>query len=89
MAAPTSTVQKLKKILANVGPFSNRIPLVNSFLACLARVTVLFAAGIIRRNIWFEAQALQCPQRAGVTDAAQGPLSQPPVPSPGGQPSHP
>ena len=41
------------------------------------RVTVLSAVGIIRRNIWSEAQALQCPQRADVqgrrstaTDAA-------------------
>jgi hypothetical protein len=30
------------------------------------RVMVLFAVGVIRRNIWSEAQALQCPQRAGI-----------------------
>jgi len=30
------------------------------------RVTVLSAVGIIRRNIWSEAQVLQCPQRADV-----------------------
>jgi hypothetical protein len=31
---------------------------------CLTGVTVLSAVGSVRRNIWFEAQALQCPQRA-------------------------
>ncbi len=30
------------------------------------RVTVLSAVRIIRRNIWSEAQVLQCPQRADV-----------------------
>jgi hypothetical protein len=30
------------------------------------RVTVLSAVGTIRRNIWSEAQVLQCPQRAGM-----------------------
>jgi hypothetical protein len=30
------------------------------------RVTVLSAVGIVRRSIWSEAQALQCPQRADV-----------------------
>ena len=30
------------------------------------QVTVLSAVGIIRRNIWSEAQVLQCPQRADV-----------------------
>jgi hypothetical protein len=33
---------------------------------CLAGVTVLSAVGGCRRNIWSEAQALQCPQRAHV-----------------------
>jgi hypothetical protein len=32
----------------------------------LPRVTVLSAVGIIRRNIWSEAQVLQCPQQAGI-----------------------
>jgi hypothetical protein len=48
-----------------VRPFSNRLSFVNAFLS-LPRVTVLSAVGIIRRNIWSEAQVLQCPQRAGM-----------------------
>jgi hypothetical protein len=71
-----------------MGAFSNRVSFVNGFLAP-PPVTVISAVGIIRRNIWSEAQVLQCPQRASVQCAAQGPLSQPPVPSPGGQPLHP
>ena len=47
-------------------PFSNRVSFVNGFFLLLPRVTVLFAVGIIRRNIWSEAQVLQCPQRAGI-----------------------
>jgi hypothetical protein len=35
-------------------------------LVCRTGVTVLSAVGRIRRNIWSEAQALQCPQRACV-----------------------
>jgi hypothetical protein len=46
-------------------------------------VTVLSAVGMVRRNIWSEAQALQCPQRARmIFDAAQGPPAQLPAPSP-------
>src|ERR1700730_9916798 len=37
-----------------------------SMVVVAARVTVLSAVGIIRRNIWSEAQVLQCPQRAGI-----------------------
>jgi hypothetical protein len=43
------------------GPFSNRVFLVNGFLSP-SRVTVLSAVGVNRRNIWSEAQVLQCPQ---------------------------
>src|ERR1700722_9428270 len=44
---------------------------------------VLSAVGRVRRNIWSEAQALQCPQRARMAlYAAQGPPAQPPAPSP-------
>ncbi len=50
--------------LAPQGPFSNRASIVNVVLAA-TRIMVLFAVGIIRRNIWSEAQAMQCPQRAG------------------------
>src|SRR5262249_44744562 len=77
------------------GAFSNRVPLVNSlllFFCCRTGATVLSAVGRIRRNIWFEAQALQCPQRAHIVFmsttgshclyVAQGPLAQPPAPSP-------
>jgi hypothetical protein len=37
-----------------------------SMVFCRRRVTVLSAVGVIRRNIWSEAQVLQCPQRAGI-----------------------
>jgi hypothetical protein len=37
------------------------------------RVTVLSAVGTIRRNIWSEAQVLQCPQRAGVQERRSRP----------------
>src|ERR1700736_3833583 len=47
------------------GAFSNRVSFVNGFLSP-PQVTVLSAVGIIRRNIWSEAQVLQCPQRAGI-----------------------
>jgi hypothetical protein len=36
-------------------------------------VTVLSAVGMSRRNVWSEAQALQCPQRAGVRARCPGP----------------
>ena len=50
---------------------------------CRTGVMVLSAVGRIRRNIWFEARALQCSQRARIVfDAAQGPPAQPPAPSP-------
>jgi hypothetical protein len=63
-----------KNFLQGGGAFSNRVSLVNgsliasplSMVLSPPRVTVLSAVGIIRRNIWSEAQALQCPQRAGV-----------------------
>ena len=55
----------VKILLANSEPFSNRASLVKDFLLP-SRVTVLSAVGRIRRNIWSEAQVLQCPQRAGM-----------------------
>ena len=74
--------------LASTGSFSNRISVVNCQLhpdsfCGRTGVTVLSAVGKVRRNIWFEARALQCPQRACVVFyAAQGPPSQSPAPSP-------
>ena len=75
--------------LASTGPFSNRVPLVNSlllFFCCRTGVTVLSAVGRIRRNIWFEAQALQCPQRAHIVfmwpKALLRSRLHPPAPSP-------
>jgi hypothetical protein len=44
-------------------PLANRLC---QWLLLPPRVTVLSAVGIIRRNIWSEAQVLQCPQRAGI-----------------------
>jgi len=44
---------------------------------CRIGVTVLSAVGSLRRNIWFEVRALQCPQRARILCyATQGPLTQ-------------
>jgi hypothetical protein len=57
----------LKFFLHRGGAFSNRASLVNWVFGCCGRrtgITVLSAVGRIRRNVWFEAQALQCPQRA-------------------------
>jgi hypothetical protein len=84
MTAPDHFAGITLKSLARGGPFSNRASLVNSLLplCCRNGVTVLFAVGRLRRNIWSEAQALQCPQRARCIVAAQGPPSQPPAPSP-------
>jgi hypothetical protein len=58
-------IRQNSKLSCKTGPFSNRLSFVNAFLS-LPRVTVLSAVGIIRRNIWSEAQVLQCPQRAGM-----------------------
>jgi hypothetical protein len=59
------TFRAPEKPLANPGrsliAFSNRVSFVNG--CCSLRVTVLSAVGIIRRNIWSEAQVLQCPLR--------------------------
>ena len=53
------------KALAKRGRSLIASPMSMVFLLPL-RVTVLSAVEIIRRNIWFEARALQGPQRAGV-----------------------
>lgn len=85
MIAPDPAPTLLQSALETRGPFSNRASLVNSLLSfcCRPGVTVLSAVGVVRRNIWSEAQALQCPQRARmIFDAAQGPLAQLPAPSP-------
>jgi hypothetical protein len=71
MTAADQIVQR--EVLA-MRPFSNRVSLVNGSLIASPlstvlsppRVTVLSAVGIVRRNIWSEAQALQGPQRADV-----------------------
>ena len=42
---------------------------------CCPGVTVLSAVGIIRRNMWSEAQARQCPQRACAMCALPRPLA--------------
>jgi len=84
--APESVHQYLLRknscFLTGLSLIASRLSM--SFYFCRRRtgVTVLSAVGRIRRNIWSEAQALQCPQRACVIDTAQGPRSQPPVPSP-------
>jgi len=51
--------------LASNGAFSNRAAFVKPCCIYFARVTVLYAVGIGRRNIWSgpEAQVLQGPQR--------------------------
>jgi hypothetical protein len=72
--------------LAPKGPFSNRVSLVNSLLLTSATVPgSRFSprSEDIRRNIWSEAQALQCPQRAHVAFTRPNglPRSQP-APSP-------
>jgi hypothetical protein len=69
MTAANQIVRSAKKVLAMEGrsliAFSNRVSFVNDF-SCRRPVTVLSAVGVIRRNIWSEAQVLQCPQRAGI-----------------------
>jgi len=62
MAAADQIVRTAKKVLAMGGRSLIAFPL--SMVLLPPRVTVLSAVGIIRRNIWSEAQALQCPQRA-------------------------
>src|SRR5450756_134154 len=75
-----------RKTLEPYGPFSNRVSLVNSLLLTSATVPgSRFSprSEDIRRNIWSEAQALQCPQRAHVAFTRPNglPRSQP-APSP-------
>ena len=74
-----------ENVIVSHRPFSNRISTVNWFvlLCCRAGVTVLSAVGVGRRNIWSEARALRCPQRAHVkrTQPKALPRSQP-APSP-------
>jgi hypothetical protein len=65
MTAADQIVRSAKKVLAMEGRSLIASPLSMVFFVA-ARVTVLFAVGIIRRNIWSEAQVLQCPQRAGI-----------------------
>jgi hypothetical protein len=65
MTAPDRIARTLIKTLAKRGRSLIASPL-SMALFLLPRVTVLSAVGIIRRNIWSEAQVLQCPQRAGI-----------------------
>jgi hypothetical protein len=62
MTAPDRIARTLIKTLAKRGR-SLIAPFLSMALFLLPRVTVLSAVGIIRRNIWSEAQVLQCPQR--------------------------
>ncbi len=94
MTAVAPLVRSCSRTLAPKGPFSNRISPVNCVLLAAVcrhtRVTVLSAVDVCRRNIWSEAQALQCPQRAHVEP--RGPTASLAArlhPRPGGQPSHP
>ena len=64
MTAADQIVRNAKKVLAMEGRSLIASPL--SMVLLPPRVTVLSAVGIIRRNIWSEAQVLQCPQRADV-----------------------
>lgn len=45
------------KALAPQGSFSNRVAFVKPCCSYFARVTVLYAVGIGRRNIWFGPEA--------------------------------
>jgi hypothetical protein len=56
-----SMLRRLVESRSLIAAPMSRVPLISP-----ARVTVLSAVGIIRRNIWSEAQVLQCPQRAGI-----------------------
>ena len=64
MTAPDRSVKTEPNPFAGGGRSLIASPLSMALLP--PRVTVLSAVGIFRRNIWFEAQALQCPQRADV-----------------------
>ena len=63
MTAADQIVQTAKKVLA-MGPFSNRVSLVNGFVAAPGHGSL--RGRIIRRNIWSEAQVQQFAQRADV-----------------------
>ena len=80
MIAIDPPVRILTFHLASEGPFSNRASFVNSlFLLFVAAPGSWFSprSERVRRNIWSEAQALQCPQRARmISYAAQGPPTQ-------------
>ena len=64
MTAADQIVRSAKIVLAMEGRSLIAPPL--SMVLLPPRVMVLSAVGIIRRNIWSEAQVLQCPQRADV-----------------------
>ncbi|VWX53934.1 hypothetical protein NOVOSPHI9U_510002 [Novosphingobium sp. 9U] len=65
-----------KRALAPQGPFSNRAAFVKPCCSYFARITVLYAVGIGRRNIWSgpEAQVLQGPQRVCARGAPKAPI---------------
>jgi hypothetical protein len=65
MSAASQKPYETSKTACQAGPFSIASPLSIAFCR-RPRLTVLSAVGIIRRNIWSEAQVLQCPQRAGM-----------------------
>lgn len=85
MDATTWRKEICSPTLAGRGPFSNRLSAVNRFLLVdvAFRVTVLSAVSVRRRNLWSEAQALQCPQRAYVRSTQPNGLPRSrPAPSP-------
>ena len=81
-----TTARFCKSFLEPNGPFSNRVSAVNDLFArccCLREVMVLYAVGVCRRNIWSEAQALQCPQRTRAERTrSNGLFRSQPAPSP-------
>ena len=66
MTAPDHFASAASKSLARGGRslIVASLSIATCFLCLPDGVTVLSAVGNVRRNIWFEAQALQCPQRA-------------------------
>jgi hypothetical protein len=65
-----TAVESCKFLLEPNGPFSNRASFVNGFLSASLLPNrghgSLRGRAKIRRNIWYEAQVLQCPRRAYV-----------------------
>ena len=73
--APTARDRENRFGSSTVLTFSNRAAFVKPCCIYFARVTVLYAVGIGRRNIWSgpEAQVLQGPQRVCARGAPKAP----------------